>query len=125
MKKLLMILMMVFVVGCSIFAKPIIFDAGEYTVLTDDENEQHLAFTRCSDDIQRLNIIISAAPEEIDGRRLVLECFFINDEVSWIAEKYYNYFFIKNDRTAMMICHNLGDGREIVLSYRLELIDDE
>ena len=123
MKKLLMILMMVFAVGCGAFAKPLSFDAGEYKILTNDENEQYLFFTRYSDS-QIVKLIKAAAPEEIDGRRLVFKCYFINDKVTWIAEKYYNYYLIKKDNTEMMFCHNLGDGREIVVVYKLELKDD-
>ena len=125
MKKMMMVLMMVFtmmtgLVSCATTAPVdtgVVIDAGDWFIATNSDNTPTY-FDEYSDS-KKVEIYKSLAPEEINGKRLVYDGFEFN-KVSLVAEKYYTYIFVKKDETYMVLVNNLGDGRELRLYYHLK-----
>lgn len=98
------------------FAKPVVFDAEEYFVVTDDEFDIR-PFNDYSDE-RKVEIYKSLMLEEINGRKVVFHSYKFT-EVDTIASKYNNYMLVSDDQTHMFVFENLGDGRMLMLGYLL------
>ena len=116
MKKMIMVLMMVF--GLSVaFAKPVDFEIDGYYIVTDDENEQK-DFSGM-DDLDIVATVVSSIPDktgEYENRYSGLEI----GEVDKMSKKYFNYFAFSEDRKHFIVFQNLGDGRQLMVFYYLK-----
>ena len=116
MKKMFLILMMVFAVGCGAFAKPVTFEVGNYYVITDDENEQK-DFSGMSD-LDIVATVVSSIPDktgEYKNQYISLDISEAND----LVKKYGNFFAYSKDQTHFIAFQNLGDGRQLTIFYCL------
>lgn len=116
MKKMMMVLMMVFGLS-TVFAKPVDFENDEYYLLTDDENVQK-DFSGM-DDLDIVATVVSSMPKktgEYENRYASLKI----GEVDEMSKKYSNYFMYSKDETHFIVVQNLGDGRELMIFYYLE-----
>ena len=119
MKKMMMVLMMVFGLS-AVFAKPVEFETDDYIVIADDENVQK-NFEGLSD-VDIVAKIVNAMPKETVGKKAIYSyCRFT--EVHEFTEEVDNYFMYSKDGTYMCIVQNLGDGREITIIFSLEPIE--
>lgn len=125
MKKMVMILMMVFglsavFVGCATTSSVdtgVAIDAGDWFIVTNSDNEPTY-FDKYSDD-RKVEIYKALVTEEINGKHLLYDGFEFH-KVGWVAEKYYTYFLVKKDETYTVVVVNIGDGRELRLFYHLK-----
>ena len=116
MKKMIMVLMMVFGLSAA-FAKPVDFENGEYYILTDDENVQK-DFSGM-DDLDIVATVVSSVPDktgEYENRYANLSI----GEVNELSKKYFNYFMYSKDQTHFVVFQNLGDGRQLMIFYYLK-----
>lgn len=115
MKKIIMVLMMVFGLSAA-FAKPVDFEIDEYYLITDDENVQK-DFSGM-DDLDIVATVVSSMPKktgEYENKYVMLEI----SEVDELSKKYFNYMMFSKDQTHFILVQNLGDGRELTVYYRL------
>ena len=108
--------MMVFTMMAA-FAKPVDFENDEYYVLTDDENVQK-DFSGM-DDLDIVATVVSSIPKktgEYENKYVSLRI----GEVNEMSKKYFNYFMYSKDETYFVLFQNLGDGRQLMIYYRLE-----
>lgn len=120
-----MVLVMVFglsavFVGCATTSSAdtgVVIDTGDWLIITNSDNEP-LYFDEYSDN-KKVEICKALAPAEINGKRLVYDGFEFS-EVTVAAEMYHTYFFVKKDKTYMVLVINMGDGRELRLYYYLK-----
>ena len=115
MKKMILVLMMVFGLSAA-FAKPVDFESGDYYIITNDENEQ-TDFSGMSD----LDIVartVFAMPKKTGEYKNVYGDIMI-DEVSELSKRYFNYFMFSKDETHFILVQNLGDGRELMICFEL------
>ena len=116
MKKIAMVLMMVFGLSAA-FAKPVDFETEEYYVVADDENVQK-DFSGM-DDLDIVATVVSCMPKktgEYENSYVGLKV----DKVNEMSKKYFNYFMYSKDETHFLVFQNLGDGRELILYYKLK-----
>lgn len=116
MKKMMMIMMMVFGLSAA-FAKPVDIENDEYYILTDDENEQK-DFSGM-DDLDIVATVVSSVPDktgEYENRYANL----MIGEVNEMSKKYFNYFMYSKDQTHFVVFQNLGDGRQLMVFYYLK-----
>ena len=116
MKKILTVLMMVFGLSAA-FAKPVDFEIGDYYLLADDENVQK-DFSGM-DDLDIVATVVSSMPKktgEYENRYVALDI----GEVSEESKKYFTFMMYSKDHTHFILFQNLGDGRELIVYYRLE-----
>lgn len=116
MKKMMMVLMMVFGLS-AVFAKPVDFENDEYYILTDDENVQK-DFSGM-DDLDIVATVISSMPNktgEYENRYVSL----MIGEVNEMSKKYFNYMMFSKDQTHFIVFQNLGDGRQLMVYYQLK-----
>lgn len=117
MKKMIMVLMMVVTMMAGLFAKPVDLEIDEYYILTDDENVQK-DFSGM-DDLDIVATVVSSMPKktgEYENKYVNLAI----DEVNEMSKKYFNYFMYSKDSTHFVVFQNLGDGRQLMVYYRLE-----
>ena len=108
--------MMVFTMVTA-FAKPVDFETDEYYILTDDENVQK-DFSGM-DDLDIVATVVSSMPKktgEYENKYVSLRI----GEVNEMSKKYFNYFMYSKDKTYFILFQNLGDGRQLMIFYRLE-----
>lgn len=117
MRKIMMILMMAVTMMAGLFAKPVDFENDEYYLLTDDENVQK--DFKGMDDLDIVATVVSAVPEKTGKYRNKYVSLKIG-EVNEMSKKYFNYFMYSKDETHFIVFQNLGDGRELMIYYRLE-----
>ena len=125
MKKILIVLMMVFglstvFVSCATTSPvdtSVVIDAGDWFITTCSDNTPTY-FDEYSDD-RKVEIYKALVAEEINGKHPVYDGFEFH-KVGWAAEKYYTYFLVKKDETYVAIVVNVGDGRELRLYYHLK-----
>lgn len=116
MKKMVMVLMMVFGLSAA-FAKPVDFENDEYYILTDDENVQK-DFSGM-DDLDIVATVVSSMPKktgEYENRYASLRI----GEVNEMSKKYFNYFMYSKDQTHFVVFQNLGDGRQLMVFFYLK-----
>lgn len=116
MKKILMVMMMVFGLSTA-FAKPVDFENDEYYILTDDENVQK-DFSGMSD-LDIVATVVSSMPKktgEYENRYVALKF----GEVNEMSKKYFNYFMYSKDQKHFIVFQNLGDGRQLIIYYQLK-----
>lgn len=129
MKKMVMILMMVFglsaaFVGCATTSSVdtcATIDAGDWFLIAIRDIELASYLTTFSDN-KKVEICKAFIAEEINGKRLLFDGFEFH-KVGQVAEKYnlYTlYTFVKKDETYMVYVINIGDGRELRLYYHLK-----
>ena len=119
MKKIITILFAVLAMS-SIFAKPIVLKSNVGFLVANDERKPN-DFSGKSDE-EILALILECMPKEINGRKPV----YLKHEITKIdeyAEKYNNYLMVDYKQTVARLGENLGNGRMIVINYRLEKID--
>lgn len=116
MKKMIMILMMVFGLSAA-FAKPVDFENDEYYIITDDENVQK-DFSGM-DDLDIVATVVSSMPKktgEYENRYVALKI----GEVNEMSNKYFNYMMFSKDQKYFVLFQNLGDGRQLMIFYYLK-----
>ena len=116
MKKMMMVLMMVFGLS-AVFARPVYFENDEYYILTDDENVQK-DFSGM-DDLDIVATVVSSMPKktgEYENRYVNLKI----GEVNEMSKKYFNYFMYSKDQTHFIVFQNLGDGRQLMVYFQLK-----
>ena len=116
MKRMLMVLMMVFGLS-AVFAKPVDFENDEYYIITDDENTQK-DFTGMSD-LDIVATVVSSMPDktgEYENRYVALTI----GEVDEMSKKYFNYIMASKDQKHFILVQNLGDGRQLTVYYLLK-----
>ena len=116
MKKVMMVLMMVFGLS-AVFAKPVDFENDEYYILTDDENVQK-DFSGM-DDLDIVATVVSSIPKntcEYENKYASLRIGKVNE----MSKKYINYFMYSKDQTHFIVFQNLGDGRQLMIFYYLK-----
>lgn len=116
MKKMIMVLMMVFGLSAA-FAKPVDFENDEYYILTDDENVQK-DFSGM-DDLDIVATVVSSMPKktgEYENKYVNLKVGKVNE----MSKKYFNYFMYSKDETHFIVFQNLGDGRQLMVYYQLK-----
>ena len=116
MKRMLMVLMMVFGLSAA-FAKPVDFETDGYYILTDDENVQK-DFSGW-DDLDIVATVVSSVSEktgEYENRYVGLKI----GEVNEMSKKYFNYFMYSKDQTHFILFQNLGDGRQLMVYFQLK-----
>ena len=116
MKKMIMVLMMVFGLSAA-FAKPVDLENDEYYILTDDENVQK-DFSGM-DDLDIVATVVSSMPKktgEYDNKYVGLKIGKVNE----LSKKYFNYFMYSKDGTYFVLFQNLGDGRQLMVYYQLK-----
>lgn len=126
MKKILMILMMVFglsavFVSCATTSSVdtgVTIDAGDWFIIASSDGEPITYLADYSDN-KKVEICKAFAPEEINGKHLLYDGFEFH-KVSQVAEKYYVYTLVKKDETYMVYVVNVEDGRELRLFYHLK-----
>lgn len=116
MKKMVMILMMVFGLSAA-FAKPVDFEIDGYYFVTDDENEQ--ADFSDMDDLDIVATVVSSMPDKTGEYKNKYTGLKIG-EVDKMSKKYFNYFAYSKDRKHFMWVQNLGDGRQLMVFYYLK-----
>lgn len=121
MKKMIMILMMVFGLSAA-FAKPVVLNVksgGEYcTLISDDENEQK-DFSGMSDtDI--VEMVKGCVPPNVKGTNdnLIYCGFIFNETLNDLIKEYYTYWLLRSD--GLYVDVNIGDGRMLRLVYVIE-----
>ena len=119
MKKMMMVLMMVFGLS-AVFAKPVEFETDDYVVVADDETTP--ANFEGLSDIDIVAKIVNAVPKETAGKKAIYNCCNFT-EVHEFTEKVDNYFMYSKDGKYMGLIQNLGDGREITILFLLEPIE--
>ena len=115
MKKMFMIMMMVFGLSAA-FAKPVDFESDEYYIVTDDENVQK-DFTGMSD-LDIVATVVSSVPKKT-GEYAYKYCTLRVGEVNELSKKYFSYFMFSKDQTHFVLFQNLGDGRQLMIYYQL------
>ena len=126
MKKILMVLMMVFglsavFVSCATTSSVdtrVVIDAGDWFITTVSDSEP-ITYLADYSDSKKVEICKSFIAEEINGKRLLFDGFEFH-KVGWAAEKYYVYTLVKKDETYMVYVVNVEDGRELRLFYHLK-----
>lgn len=126
MKKMMMVLMMVFglsAVFVSCATTPpvdtsVVIDAGDWFITTASDNEP-ITYLADYPDSKKVEICKAFTAEEINGKRLLFDGFEFH-KVSQVAEKYYVYTLVKKDETYMVYVVNVEDGRELRLYYHLK-----
>ena len=116
MKKIIMVMMMVFGLS-AVFAEPVDFENDEYYVITDDENVQK-DFSNM-DDLDIVATVVSSIPDktgEYTNRYVTLRI----GEVDEMSKKYFNYFMYSKDQTHFIVFQNLGDGRQLMIYFQLK-----
>lgn len=114
MKKIIMILMMIFGLS-AVFAKPVTFKDGDSQIFVDDENEPpHLYYMSDEE--------IVMAMHEIDFFEVYPSGVTI-EEADWISEKFYEYALLAKDLSYALAVINLGDGRQVVAFYDLKSLE--
>lgn len=116
MKKMIMVLMMIFGLSAA-FAKPLDFEIDGYYIVTDDENKQ--ADFSDMNDLDIVATVVSSMPDktgEYKNKYAGLEI----GEVNKMSEKYFNYFAYSKDRKHFIVFQNLGDGRQLMVFYYLK-----
>ena len=116
MKKIAMVLMMVFGLSAA-FAKPVDFENDNYYIITDDENEQK-DFSGM-DDLDIVATVVSSVPDktgEDENRYVSLKIGKVNE----MSKKYFNYFMYSKDQTHFILFQNLGDGRQLMVYFQLK-----
>lgn len=111
-----MVLMMVFGLS-AVFAKPVDFENDEYYIITDDENVQK-DFSGM-DDLDIVATVVSSMPKKTgkyNNKYVSLKVSKVNE----MSKKYFNYFMYSKDETHYILFQNLGDGRQLMIYYRLE-----
>lgn len=119
MKKMLMVLMMVFGLSAA-FAKPIDFEMDDYMVIADDEPTPK-NFEGFSD-VDIVARLVNAMPKETAGKKAIYSCCDFT-EVHEFTKRVDNYFMYNKDGTYMCLVQNLGDGREVTILFSLEPIE--
>lgn len=125
MKKMIMILMMVFglsavFVSCATTSPvdtDVTIDAGDWVIATNSNNKP--TYFDTYSDSRKVEIYKALAPEELNGKHLLYDGFEFH-KAGWVAEKYYTYFLVKKNETYMVLVVNVGDGRELRLFYHLK-----
>lgn len=121
MKKMVMVLMMVFGLSAA-FAKPVVSKANiggsEYTFVSDDENKQK--DFGCRSDTEIVKLLKSCVPTKIGEKNTVYVGYLFNDSINNLANEYFSYFLFSKDGTSMFVDENLGDGRMVRLIYLLD-----
>lgn len=100
----------------AVFAKPVDLEIDEYYILTDDENVQK-DFSGMSD-LDIVATVVYAVPRktgEYTNKYVALKI----GEVNELSKKYFNYFMYSKDQTHFVVFQNLGDGRQLMLFYKL------
>lgn len=116
MKKILMVLMMVFGLSAA-FAKPVEFENDDYLIITDDENVQK-DFSGM-DDLNIVATVVSSMPKktgEYDNKYASLKI----GEVNEMSKKYFNYMMFSKEQKHFILFQNLGDGRQLMVFYYLK-----
>ena len=116
MKKMIMVLMMVFGLS-AVFAKPVDFENDGYYIITDDENEQK-DFSGM-DDLDIVATVVSSVPDKTgkyENRYVSLKIGKVNE----MSNKYFNYFMYSKDQTHFILFQNLGDGRQLMVYFQLK-----
>lgn len=116
MKKMVMILMMVFGLS-AVFAKPVDFENDEYYIITDDENVQK-DFSGMND-LDIVATVVSSIPDKTGEYKNRYANLMIS-EVNEMSKKYFNYFMYSKDQTHFIVFQNLGDGRQLMIFYYLK-----
>lgn len=119
MKKIAMVLMMVFGLS-AVFAKPVDFETDDYIFIADDETTPK-NFEGLSD-IDIVAKLVNAMPKETNGKKAIYSCCEFT-EVHEVTEKFDNYFMYSKDGPYMALIQNLGDGREVTIVFLLEPIE--
>ena len=117
MKKMMMVLMMVFGLSAA-FAKPIDIETDNYYILTDDENTQ-VDFSGLSD-VEIIVKVLNAIPEKTGEYKNVLYGIAFEKEDDKLAKKYINYFQYSKDGNTLNVAQNLGDGRVLYIFFNIE-----
>ena len=125
MKKLVMVLMMVFglfaFVSCATTSPvdtSVVIDKGDWLIITSSDNEP-LTYMYTFSDNKKVEICKALAPEEVNGKHLVYDGFEFHKADKYV-EMYYTYSFVKKDETYVVLVNNIGDGRELRLYYYLK-----
>lgn len=126
MKKIIMVLMMVFglsavFVSCATTSSvdtSVFIDAGDWFITTDSDSEP-ITYLADYSDSKKVEICKAFIPEEVDGKRLLFDGFEFH-KVGQVAEKYYVYSLVKKDETYVIYVVNVEDGRELRLFYHLK-----
>lgn len=114
MKKIIMILMMIFGLS-AVFAKPVTFKDGDSQIFVDDENEPSHFYYMSDEEIVM-------AMHEIDFFEVYPSDVTI-EEADWISEKFYEYALLAKDLSYALAVINLGDGRQVVAFYDLKSLE--
>ena len=112
MKKILIVLMMVFGLS-AVFAKPVVFKVNNAQILTDDDNELKYFGSSMTDEE------IAMGMYEINFLDVYPSGVTI-EEADWISEKFYKYMLLSDDLSYALNVINLGDGRQVVAFYDLK-----
>lgn len=118
MKKIMMVLMMVFGLS-AVFAKPVDFENDEYYVFADDETKQ-ADFSGLSD-VEIIVKVVNAIPEKTGEYKNVLYGIAFEKEDDKLAKKYINYFQYSKDGSTLSVVQNLGDGRVLYVFFNIEI----
>lgn len=116
MKKILMVMMMVFGLS-AVFAKPVDFETDKYYIVSDDENVQK-DFSGM-DDLDIVATVVSSMPKktgEYENKYASLKI----GEVNEMSKKYINYMMFSKDQKHFIVFQNLGDGRQLMIFYYLK-----
>lgn len=111
-----MVLMMVFGLS-AVFAKSVVLENDNYCYVTDDENVQK-DFSGMND-LDIVGTVVSSVPDrtgEYKNKYVGL----VIGEVNEVLKKYFNVFAFSKDNTHLIVFQNLGDGRQLMIYYRLE-----
>ena len=121
MKKLLMILMMVFAVGCGAFAKTItsVVNIGEekYIFITDDTYKALPVDGRS--DYEIVKLLKDCMPSSIGSKHTDYIGFVFNNELNTMAKTYPQYWLINEAKDYIFIDQSLSDGRMLRMIYLL------
>lgn len=124
MKKMMMVLMMVFglfgFISCATTSSVdtgVTIDVGDWFIATSRDNTP--SYFDAYSDSKKVEIYKSLAPEEINRKHLVYDGFEFC-ELGPFTKMYYTYLFVKKDETYMVLVNDVGDGRELRLYYHLK-----
>ena len=118
MKKILMVLMMVFGLSAA-FAKPVDIETDNYYIFADDETKQ-VDFSGLSD-VEIIVKVVNAIPEKTGEYKNVLYGIAFEKEDDKLAKKYINYFQYSKDWNTLNVVQNLGDGRVLYVFFNIEI----
>ena len=117
MKKILMVLMMVFGLS-AVFAKPVSFETEEFIFFSDDENKQS-DFSGHSDE-EIVAVVVNSFPQKIGKHSIRYFMHEFENEIDDLDEKYFHYFFVSKDDTYLTLYQNIGDGRRLIVLFQMK-----